>query len=289
MVSLIQDISFENGFKVHGPRHEDGFIANYYPIQNNSCSPVWSIGQWGVYKNPLTEETKRTELPLAGYLYENKTLSFSFNPSEKGNTLKMECRATGEFAGKVRKEGESWPHLLIGQDLTSGKDLTIDRFEKLVFRAKYRLIYAKNLMDKKDFDPKVHGAQVHQFITFQDMVSDDFIWFGIPFFDIRQPGLFSGYVGIDGGKDDASGKLIYICPQDEFTTIEASSGEWIEYDIDLLPLVQKAFYKARSMGIFSNAKIQNIRATSTNVGWEMFGECNGAFEIKDLSLNGIKK
>lgn len=289
MVSLIQDASFEYGFKVHGPRHEDGFIADYPSGQDNIQPSVWTIGQWGVYENPFTKETRRKELPSGGYLYENETLNFSRNVTETGDTLRMECRASGEFHGKVRTAGDDWPHLLIGQELASGKDLTIGNFKKLIFRAKFRLIYEQNLMSEKDFDPSIHGAQVHQFITFHDTVSNDFIWFGIPFYDIRQPGLFSGYVGIDGGKEDASGKLIYICKQDEFTSTPACSGEWLDYNIDLLPLVQKALEQARSMGIFSRANFENIHATSTNVGWEMFGECNGAFEIKDLSLTAILK
>ena len=203
--------------------------------------------------------------------------------------LKLECRANGEFAGRPREEGESWPHLLLGQNIVSEDILTLDKLDKLNFRAKYRLVYAENLMSKLDFNSELHGAQVHQFITFKDKVSNDFIWFGIPFYEIREPGLFPGYIGIDGGQDYASGKLIYTCSQDEFTNIKASSKQWLEYDTDLLPLVKNAFNQAQKMGIFSNAKIENIHPTSTNVGWEMFGECNGAFEIKDLSLTGILK
>ena len=93
-------------------------------------------------------------------------------------------------------------------------------------------------------------------------------------------------IGIDGGKDDATGKLIYTCSQMPFFSRPAGCGEWILLEADLLPMIKTAVEEANRRGLNFAAEIDNLLLTTNNLGWEMFAAYDGAFSIRELSLTG---
>ena len=286
-LNFIQDTDFSKGFAVHGPLHEDGFVA-HFPSESANGDARWQIAQWGCYKHPLTKHTPFSMLSNGGYTYENETFSITVNPENKAYSVRLEIRSSAEYCGHVRRSGEDWPHLLISQNAIQEYTPYLVALDSLIYQCKLRLDYCTQHIKPDDFCTDLHGAQVHQFLTVQDFTTGDYIWFGIPFFDNRQP-YFSGYCGIDSGKADASGSLIAISPSCEFTKENPAHGHCIVYKRDILPLILDALEYAKSKGIMQNARLENMKITSTNIGWEMFAEFDGAFEITDMSLVGYLK
>jgi len=284
-ISFLRDPSFSKGFAVHGPKHEDGIIA-YLPGVETEESAVWGIAQWGCYKHPITYQTPLKTFPHDGFICENETITITANPDN--SYVRLELRSTEEFCGHVRQHGEDWPHLLITQHKIHEFTPFLSNLDSLNFHCKLRLDYCEQHIKPEAFNPGLHGAQVHQFITVEDFQTGDFIWFGIPFFDNRQA-KFAGYCGIDSGKSDASGALIIINPLTEFTSKTPGNGNWIAYNRDILPLIFNALELAKTKNIMLNAKPENMKVTSTNIGWEMFGDFNGAVEIKEMSIVGHLK
>ena len=281
-VEYIQDNRFSRGFQVHGPTHEEGIIARY--PGGDPQPPCWTLAQWCVRRHPLNAETPRTELSGGGYQYETPSHTITVKPESSEYRLRLELRSSQEYGDHLRQDGEDWPHLLIDQGIP--RDLPpLGRLRNLIYKAQLRLDYCLTPLDTAAFDPGLHGAQVVHFFTVSDPVSGNFLWFGIPFFDTRRP-IYTGYIGIDGGKDDATGKLIYTCPQKPFFSRPAGCGEWIQLEADVLPMIKAGVDEANRRGLNFSAEIDNLLLTTNNLGWEMFSAYDGAFSIRELSLTG---
>lgn len=267
-IKVIRDNKFSTGFEIHGPRHEDGIIGK---LNAGEKYPEWRLAQWGTYRNPLTDGVSRTESILIDM--------------EGDYDIRLEMKSSKEYQGHLRRENEDWPHILIEQFFKNSVP-RLSEVKKLEYTCEFRLDYCNNLIDQSLLDTVMHGAQVHQFFTVVDTRSSSYIWFGIPFFDTRHT-IFPGYTGIDSGKDDASGMLILIEPQELFTSSSTHTHEWVSYKCDILPMIQNVFERAKENGYFKDSSLGDMRITSTNLGWEMFSEHDGAFEIRNLSLTAF--
>lgn len=280
-VEYIQDPCFVHGFQIHGVSQDQGYIALYPGMDDRF--PQWNIAQWAVYRHPLTSDTPRLDFP-GGYQYRTPSHTVTVHPQDDDCLLRLELRSSQEYGEHIRKEGEGWPHLLIDQAIPD--DLPpLGQLNSLVYRAQLRLDYCTTSLDTAKFDPELHGAQIVQFFTVWDPVSDNYIWFGIPFFDTRHS-IYPGYINIDGGKDDATGKLIYTSSQLPFFRGSVSCGEWVVMEADILPILREAVAEARRRQIAFPENIDNLRLTTNNLGWEMFAAYDGAFSIRELSLTG---
>ena len=285
-VDFFQDKHLMHGFAVHGPHHEDGFWAQYPGMEEGQQR--WELAQWGTYKHPLTKDTPRTELPGGGFQYENESVTVKVHPADAEYDIRLELRTTSEYEGYIRKDGEDWPHLLLEQRLIGPYTPCLGELDRLVLHNELRIDYCVNHMDMTQFVADRHVAQVHHYFTVEDVATGDYLWFGVPFFDMRYQS-FPGYRHIDCGKADATGKLIYTIPQAEVTSADARDFEWITYDVDLLPYIRQALDYAQSQGYLTQFKFENMKITSNNIGFEMFAEYNAAYELRNISLTGYLK
>ncbi len=288
MIKFFKDEKINNGFKVHGARHEEGIVARYPGLNNAVSQPYWTLAQWGVYCNPLNDCTKRVNLENGGFIYETPSIKITSHPQNGEYDLRMELCSTEEYKGHVRNYGEDWCHILLEQGDLCFDTPFLGELDELRYTADVSIDYCDCCMEKDVFSHTVHSCQVHQYLTVQDLKKGHFMWFGIPFYDHRYE-VFPGYIGIDSGKEDASGQIIINHSQNAFSNEKVRVGEWVHYDVDLLPLIKKAIEIAWGYNKFLDADLNDIKITSTNIGWEMFYEFNGAVKIKNMQLTGIKR
>ncbi len=291
---FFKDPCFENGFIVHGPRHEDGYIAAYPGHGAEQSVPRWMFGQWGVYRHPLTAATPRTALPGGGYRYTTDTMDLQVRPSGSPCRLRMEQRAGREYQGAVRKQGEDWPHFLLEQRNMHVGAPRLGQLDKLLYTADFKLEYCRCNMPDDRLDPGLHTAQVSHYFTVAPADAVDvpppaggqYFWFGLPYFDARWP-LMPGQLHLDDGKADCSGMMIVCPPQTEFCTVPAAEGRWQHYRTDLLPYIRRALEAAQSKGLHTDWRWQDLVITSNNFGFELPGDYDAAMCIGQLSLEGV--
>ena len=281
--NYLEDTAFRGGFKVHGPHHEDGYWATY--PGDEGVEQRWELCEWGTYKHPLDPVTPRTDT-ADGFHYDTPSCTVSV-PGEEGD-VRLELRTTREYEGYIRKEGEDWPHLLAQQGFRWQQLPALGELKELRYHAQFRLAYCDNHMDMTKFVPTEHFAQTHHYFTCNDVQAGDYFWFGIPYFDTRYP-LFPGYLNIDKGKADATGKMIRTVPQPQLTDTSVLDGKWVTYDFDMLPLLREAYDTAKEAGVLAGCEFDRMVLTGTNIGFEMFAEFDAAIEMRDMSLTGVLK
>ncbi len=284
-VHFFKDEELKNGFKVHGPRHEDGIVGEYAGINEKKGSAEWTLAQWGVYRNSLKGNTPRKNLAGGGFVYETPSLKITSHPEDGDYDLRMELRTTEEYCGHIREYGEDWCHILLEQGGLHFNTPSLGELSELRYKADLQIDYCDCHIPKDKFIPSQHSCQVHHYLTVQDLKDNHFLWFGIPFYDHRYE-KFPGYIGIDSGKADATGQIIINLPVSDFYDGSIRVGEWSHYDVDLLPLIKKAIKIAWGYNKFINADLNNIKITGTNIGWEAFYEFNGAVKIKNMQMIG---
>ena len=284
-VEMIWDSKFENGFAIYGPRHEDEFVAQYAGVAESTGKQKWNIAQWAVYEHPLTADTVRKDLPNGGYVYETPSVKLSVHDSDE-YLIRMELKAEQEYHGRVRKYGEEWPHFLLEQHDVVNCEPAMGELEGLDYSVSFKLDYSICNMRPEDMDfNNMHHAQVVHYWAIIDPVVMDWFWFGLSFYDSRYD-LFPGYVNIDTGKDDCSNKMIVKVPQEVFSKQSAVDGDWMDIDVDILPLIQKAVETAKEKGCLKNAQFERMKIVSTNLGFEMMGNFDAAFMLRKLQLIG---
>lgn len=284
-LEMFQDASFQNGFAIYGPRHEDGMIAQYAGISETTGKQAWNIAQWAVYKHPLTAETRRMDLPNGGFIYETDTMKLSVRDKDD-YLIRMEQRAEQEYLGHVRQFGEEWPHFLLEQHAVVECEPYLSEFNSLEYEVSFRLEYSKCNMRREDMNfNNMHHAQVTHYWAIADIKRMDWFWFGLNFYDSRYDS-FPGYLHVDEGKADASNKMIVVEPQKTFSDQKATDGEWMDIKVDILPLIKKAIALAQTKGCLLDSNLEDMKIISTNVGFEMMGNFDAAFMLRKLRLTG---
>lgn len=284
-LEMFQDASFQNGFAIYGPRHEDGMIAQYAGISETTGKQAWNIAQWAVYKHPLTAETRRMDLPNGGFIYETDTMKLSVRDKDD-YLIRMEQRAEQEYLRHVRQFGEEWPHFLLEQHAVVECEPYLSEFNSLEYEVSFRLEYSKCNMRREDMNfNNMHHAQVTHYWAIADIKRMDWFWFGLNFYDSRYDS-FPGYLHVDEGKADASNKMIVVEPQKTFSDQKATDGEWMDIKVDILPLIKKAIALAQTKGCLWDSNLEDMKIISTNVGFEMMGNFDAAFMLRKLRLTG---
>ena len=277
------DPCFENGFDVHGARHEEGIVACYPGF--GAAAPRWQLAQWGVYKNPLTAATPRIALPDGGYAYSTPTITVEVHPAGGDCLLRLEQRTLPEYGPRPRQRGEDWPHLLIDQLHLDEGAPALGELHSLTYTAALRLEYCRCHATPAQLDAGLHTAQVSHYFTVADPATGDYFWFGIPYFDARWPSM-PPQLQIDGGKPDCTQKMIACDAQTVYTHATAASGAWLLYQKDILPLMRDAMAAAQAKGVLTGSRFEEMKLTSTNLGFEMPGTYDAAIQLRSLSLVG---
>lgn len=221
----------------------------------------------------------------------------------RGPDLVLELRAGAEYRGRARAAGEPWPHLLVEQD--AARVIALDRPERLELEVDVRLSAFADRMDGRA-DPGLHAAQLQIFFIVRDVSpgssgssgsSGDYLWFGVPFFDSRAE-YPAPHRGRDGGKDDATGRLIVTMDGREVLPTPLGRGgqglaqgqglgKWVSVRKDILPAIREALAYAVEEKFLASADPARYAVVNMNLGWEMPGAFDATAEIRGLAVTAL--
>ena len=278
-MELFADTSFEDGFTVTGKTTDLPNIGKIVPPNKDDCDPAWRISQWSCDNNFLDGKIER----LSEKSYRVSTASQVVTVD--GSAITLELKASAEYGSRRRIPMQSWPHLLLEQAIPDDRSPKMSVIGKLRLCFGARLLYSEAKMENPD--PNLHTGQISMYFTLCDRSDGDYIWFGIPIYDARRAMvLLPSYMAQDGGKASTN-KFIYVPEQSNFVDKPAGSGEWLTYDLDMMPYLREAYKTARERGYVQGCDFDKMTFTSMNCGWEMPGTYDCAVTVRDLSLDAV--
>ena len=280
-MELFKDDNFQYGFWLSPVNSAEQYsyadIINFNDVKER---PAWKLAQW--FSNfPLQGAEVKTE---DGYhLIENEGKRVALSISDEA-ALTLEMMGTREYEKGPRKDGQPWPHLLIEQGLDQ---ISIKNIEKLVLSFDGTIEKCENHMSD-DYNPSLHSAHVVFYFIIKNTNKDskdyqDFFWFGVPFYDYRYD-FFPEYLAIDGGKEDATQKMIYTVGADKMYKDKVEIGKVYKFNVDILPYIKEGLIKGQKEGFLLDTTIEDLSITGFNVGWELFGTFDVSFTLSKPSL-----
>jgi hypothetical protein len=285
-VALFEDTGFRLGFNLAFPSSAKGrAVEKVLDGGNSAARPAWRLCQWATRVSLAGAAPVRSSGGAVSYEDETKRVVFGGGAAGDPD-LVLELRAGAEYRGRARAAGEDWPHLLIEQD--AARVVTLDRLQSLQLDVDLRLSAFTDRMDGRA-DPALHAAQLQLFFIVKDVApgaSGDFLWFGVPFFDSRQE-FPPPHRAKDGGKADATGKLIYTIDGREVLSSPLGRGSRVKVRKDLLPAVREALAYAVESRFLASGDPGRYAVVNMNLGWEMPGAFDAAVEIRGLSVTAV--
>lgn len=291
---LFSDPIFARGFVLTAASHpapkvELGVLQT--SANPESVDPAWRMPQWAT--RDLLQPGRCAALGEGKWGVENRAKRVMVEHSAEGPAgLWLEVRGDFEYDGHMRAAGEPWPHLLIEHRFD--KPIVPKNSKSLTFSMEGRIPFCKAApWSEGKRDPGLHTAQVSAFWTVHNVTRGnpdcgEMIWFGIPFFDARHE-IPPAYYAVDSGKADASGKFICMLDGKRFWKEPTGSGSWQKLHADMLPLLREALTLAQERGFLKNTQYEDLAIDSFNLGWEIPGPYDAAFELRGLSMWGTEK
>lgn len=277
---LLIDPAFVRGVLVvapDNPRAIDGGLQ----ADPAAGDPAWRLAQW--HSRTTLGDAAPQRLSGGRITFASETKAITFGPAE-GDERGVRLLMLGgrEYAGRLRKPEEPWPHLLVEQELARPPALA--ELSRLRFRIGFRLLQSRVAVETP-LQPW-HCAQFQAFLTVQNRNRasaghGDFLWFGIPMYDSRHRQPLA-----HAARDTAgSNKYIYTPAGRVYTPRAAADGDWITIDHDLLPLIREGLERAWKDGfLLESRNPADLRITSLNLGWELTGPLDVEMHVRDLSL-----
>jgi len=287
-LSIFDDPGFRNGLALSGTNTSDQQSGKYlFPFGEHPQSVRWRIAEWGS-RYPLSSE--KTVLPGGEIVYENRGKTLGLSKKDDVVSVRMEVMAEHEY-DKPREEGTYWPHLLLEQAFQTPTRLS--EIEALLVQLDAKLLFSELNMPESAFNKDLHSAQFQVFITLQDGNPEspgqgDFLWFGFPLYDYRYRDV-PAYMAEDIGKDDASGKYIYMLSSTEVIDRSMHDKQWVSVRRNILDDLTASFKKAQEKGYLKNSSLADMYVTSLNIGWENTATINSGVLFRNLDIQKVVK
>ena len=306
---ILRDPTFQNGFDVTG-QEEKTTIGTWYNTDSNEDT-VWSIGQWGTYKS-YTDRSGylcmlRDRLDTPRHILSNGMNTLTYNDERKSLTFTMN---TYEFyGGQGHVNNETWPHLLIGQEIIDWKTyFNLDDEEMLHYSpAADKVIVSLDVrLTSFSHEPKegINACQIPSFFAIKSLRDSGFLWFGVPIFDDRGYdaenmqmtyimsenicGIPSAYVHNSTSKD---GRRDFF--SDASRSQVAPGEEWMRIEVDVKPfldIVAEKVLKGSQYNVFKQTKdIRDLYFSAMNIGYEIHGTYDVSFEIMNYAITTYVK
>ena len=279
LIPIIIDTEFKNGFICSGAAHEDGIVGELNSPAGTG-SPNWKCCQWAC-KYDITQGVYTADETGYSYTTESQKVAVSWKEGEP--LLILELKASKEY-DMPRVYGQAWPHLLIEQQDLAARCPKLDKVESLNLILETRVAYCGQHMEKAD--PSLHAAQISLFFTVQSNETGDMYWFGVPIYDNRQKFL-AEFMAEDGGKEDASHKFIFTVSQKRLTAVSPHEFTKLRYEADLMPHIKRGLEQAHKAGYLNSDNLASYTLTTCNMGYELPGIFDSAFELYEFALNAV--
>lgn len=289
-VDLFADIRFQHGFLLSYSDSSKGrAVESVLNFGDTNNLPVWRLCQWATkYSLGAVPCVKSDD----AFTYENQAKRVVVGGLDSRNKgLTLDIRGSAEYGAKSRQSGEPWPHLLVEQD--AKQMVALDALDAIRFRIRVRLLHCESRMAPRDYDPGLHAAQFQMFFIVKNIRpgladQNNFIWFGVPFFDSRHD-LPPAFMAADAGKKDATGKFIYTIGGEMLGETPLKTGQWMALDVDLLPHILKGLQEATKRGYLKDTNPHDYAVANMNMGWEIPGTFDAAVQVQDLEISAVLK
>ncbi len=296
---MLRDVTFRNGFTVSGYASNDDVVYRgeiHYDktkAQHEAAgggAPDWIFAQWGV-KNAIAADALATTDESGAYGYATDSIGFTVNTQT--GALRIALNADKEYDAP-RSNGEEWPHALIEQRIDRNAHPSIGELDSLTLSLRYTVEKAENRMGEQ-YDPSLHAAQFQWFISLVNANEQspdymDRMWFGLAVYDNRYEWTQKSLT-VDGGKDDATGRAIYIVRSSMYLREATEVGVANGFEYDILPQLKNAFKEVREfdgVSVFGESTLADLKVDSMNIGWELPGTFDVAVNIDTLSVDYTK-
>jgi hypothetical protein len=293
VVELIQDNYFVNGFTIspadNEPQPDNRYPLDYdltYGTTNGKIS--WLVGQAGSRFGLADYYAFGKEVSKIGEFYIIEDYSKNLKIDPINGIVKFELNTSKEYL-HPRKPKEAWPHLLLQQGLS--RNVMVNEVESIDLSLSITLDKLNLMMEENELDPSLHTAQFLMYIVVRSTNAQDaneFIWFGIPFFDARYHNLPESGM-IDAGTAGNTGKFIYQMPGDVLLPNGLPIGEKQTININIVPYLKRAIVLAQSYDKMLNTTIDDLYLTNMNIGFEIPGTYDIGITIEKLSLKATFK
>ncbi len=280
---LLEDNKFKNGFKIRYPYHVLNDDDNpEFIYQTNQEVPSWYLSQW-FSTDTLAKGTISNEQGIINLADKTKKVSV------KNSQIYLEINGGLEYQ-KPRRADEPWPHLLLEQIF---KNKMLNEYDQMKMIINFDYLKFINHMND-DFNPEIHTAQFQWFINIgnQNPKSKgykDFFWFGLSFLDTPRYDFPPGFMAIDGGKEDATKKFIYIVDSRNYLKKSVNIGDQASISVEIMDLLRGGFVEAKKGGFLKETNFEDLGLNSTNIGFEITGTFDIGLKINKISLEVNKK
>ena len=293
---LYQDEGFERGFYVaQFEQKNDLYNGKFQDYCETEEKPLWMIAPWwskyDLFKERDTSTDKYTIADKYGVNY------IRYNPEEKSITMRQ--NATNIYNGQPHDDTYTWwPHLLLTQEQE------FCSFDKARNSAAADRIYAEidlRMLDFKD-TTNTDGTNICQFLTYFYVMTDKApgqrVWFGMTLFNARG---YSDNRAPGWSPDSAAHQYMYGMPmalvydgmENSFMPekgVFASGEEWKHLRVDLTPHIDRIVEWANRDNIFGvRITKEDLYFSGVNIGYEIHGNYDCTFEIKNFNLVSYNK
>ena len=289
--SLFADTQFHRGFLLSYPDSSKGrAVEKVLDFGDGNNVPVWRLCQWATKHSLATARCVRSDDGSLSYENETKRVRVCHADGESRG-LTLEVRGSAEYGTRARKQGESWPHLLIEQDALRLRPL--DELSEIRLRIRVRLLHSKSALSAAEYDPGLHAAQFQMFFIVSNIRPEsaergNYFWFGVPFYDNRHD-IPPAFMAADAGKKDATGKFIYTVAGATLGEASLKTGQWVALDVNLLPHVVQGLREAVKRGYLKSFGPRDYAVANMNLGWEIPGTFDAAVQVQDLEISVVPK
>ena len=294
---LFGDPNFERGFRATDICRSPSFLGDLkLPFQGETVDdgkPVWGLAthasRYNVVEAEVVADAKSATVETPGQIV-------SRSKDDQGVvTLKLGVRTENEYEAP-RKAEQMWIHLLLTRDFSRKERVAFRDVDSVVFSCDARVSGVEKTDPNHPYDLRLHATQASVYFVFSNANSDsrdfqDYVWFGISFFDDRYE-VQTDYVEVDGDADPdkiGTGKLIYRIG--ERRTIDECMGgvnpysqEWTHIETDLKRYLSDALEAARKKDFLLDSKPDDFVIAHFNFGWETPGTYRSDLEIKNVRL-----
>jgi hypothetical protein len=282
-VDLLRDPQFQNGFKIIAPTPFKKNVTGLMQPRFAKGKPAWYLCQWHSKYNLSDEKPEKPDAQTHRLANKAKTVIISSSSSHSDLVLSVDTRP--EYNGKVRKNGQPWPHLLVEQiDVPIHLMRNLERIE-----FKIEALLLKNESEQlKGYSKGLHSAQFMLTFIVQNRNQKspgfgDFLWFNVAMYDER-----TKFCDLYAAKDlaDPSAKMIYAPPIKNFTQQSLHDGKWVTFSHkDISSLFREAIDLARKKGYLKKSPDPNDFAISSVIlGWEVTGINDVSMRVRDFSI-----
>lgn len=274
---MIKDKYFQNGIGVINIPDQQS-IDDVLELPNDSVAKYnWKLAQWNS-QSSLAGST-RTVDANGFYAWEDQFKSLKISP---WGTLELTVNGFNEYDGILKTVADPWPHMLIKQRIHDpNTSLSIAEANKI------KLSFSSKLISRDLNGPNLNTStsQYTMYLTIQNLNLNsagygDYLWFGIPIYDRRYEFIAHAVAG-----DPGTSKMIYGNATEDFTNISMHSQTWVDYDADILPLIQSALIEAWKRGYLPDSKcFTDYYIGGFNVGYEVSNLDIHTIRLKNLSM-----